>query len=112
MINKTAHIPVLLEETIKALSIKNEEFYIDATFGLGGYSKAILEAKKCKVLGNITMDSFVLDVTNLKGKSLKEGDYLCLLDNTNIKNIVTKLDIISYELLTIMGNRLLRKYNS
>ena len=57
------------------------------------------------------MDSFVLDVTDLKEKLVKEGDYLCLLDNTNIKNIVTKLDIISYELLTIMGNRLLRKYN-
>ena len=51
MINKTAHIPVLLEETIKALSIKNNEFYVDATFGLGGYSKAILEANKCRVLG-------------------------------------------------------------
>ena len=51
MIDKIAHTPVLLEETIKALSIKNEEFYIDATFGVGGYSKAILEEKKCKVLG-------------------------------------------------------------
>ena len=51
MINKTSHIPVLLEETIDALSVKNEEFYIDATFGLGGYSRAILERKKCTVLG-------------------------------------------------------------
>ena len=51
MINTTAHIPVLLEETINALSIKNEEFYIDATFGLGGYSRAILEKKNCTVLG-------------------------------------------------------------
>ena len=51
MINKTAHIPVLLEETINALSVKNEKFYIDATFGLGGYTRAILEKKNCKVLG-------------------------------------------------------------
>ena len=51
MINKTAHIPVLLKETINALSIKNEKFYIDATFGLGGYTRAILEKKNCKVLG-------------------------------------------------------------
>ena len=51
MINKTAHIPVLLEETINALSLKNEKFYIDATFGLGGYTRAILERKNCKVLG-------------------------------------------------------------
>ena len=51
MINKTAHIPVLLEETINALSLKNKKFYIDATFGLGGYTRAILERKNCKVLG-------------------------------------------------------------
>jgi alanine racemase len=74
-------------------------------------SSFFIMKKKCRIIGNVTMDSFVLDVTDLKEKLLKEGDYLCLLDNTNIKNIVTKLDIISYELLTIMGNRLLRKYN-
>ena len=50
MVNETQHIPVLLEETLNALAIKDEEFYIDATFGLGGYSKAILEQNNCKVL--------------------------------------------------------------
>jgi 16S rRNA (cytosine1402-N4)-methyltransferase len=50
MVNENQHIPVLLEETINALAIKEEEFYIDATFGLGGYSKAILEQNNCKVL--------------------------------------------------------------
>ena len=50
MINKTPHIPVLLKEALNALSIKDEEFYIDATFGLGGYTKAILEENNCKVL--------------------------------------------------------------
>ncbi len=70
-----------------------------------------IKKKKCTIIGNVTMDSFVLDVTNLKEKLLKEGEYLCLLDNSNIKNILNKLDLISYELLTLMGNRLLRKYN-
>ena len=50
MVNKNQHIPVLLEETLNALAIKDEEFYIDATFGLGGYSTAILEQNNCKVL--------------------------------------------------------------
>ena len=50
MINKNPHIPVLLKEALNALSIKDEEFYIDATFGLGGYTKAILEENNCKVL--------------------------------------------------------------
>ena len=35
--------------------------------------------KKCNIIGNITMDSFILDVTNINGKLLKEGEYLCLL---------------------------------
>ena len=70
-----------------------------------------IRKKKCNIIGNVTMDSFVLDVTNLKEKSLKEGEYLCLLDNTNIRNILNKIDLISYELLTLMGDRLLRKYN-
>ena len=67
--------------------------------------------KKCNIIGNVTMDSFVLDITNLKEKLLNEGEYLCLLDNTNIKKLLNNLDLISYELLTLMGNRLLRKYN-
>ncbi len=74
-------------------------------------SSFLIKRKKCSIIGNVTMDSFVLDVTNLKEKQLKEGEYLCLLDNTNIKNILNKLDLISYELLTLMGSRLLRKYN-
>ena len=58
------------------------------------------------------MDSFVLDITNLKEKLLKEGEYLCFLDKTNIKKILNNLDLISYELLTLMGDRLSRQYNS
>lgn len=37
------HIPALLEETIKLLVINPEGVYIDATFGGGGHSRAIIE---------------------------------------------------------------------
>ena len=50
MINQSQHLPVLLKEALSALSVKDEQFYIDATFGLGGYTKAILEKSNCKVL--------------------------------------------------------------
>ena len=37
------HIPVLLDEVVDALAIVPGERHVDATFGAGGYTKAILE---------------------------------------------------------------------
>ncbi|MDH6232466.1 16S rRNA (cytosine1402-N4)-methyltransferase [Mesorhizobium soli] len=38
------HIPVLLEEVIAALALKQGETIVDGTFGAGGYTRAILAA--------------------------------------------------------------------
>jgi len=45
------HIPVLISEVLEALAPKDGETYIDGTFGAGGYTRAILEAANCTVLG-------------------------------------------------------------
>ena len=91
-----------------------------ATVGLGyadGWLRLLkpnsvffIENEKCKIVGNITMDSFVLDITDIKNNKLKEGDHICLLDNSNIEHILKNNNIISYELLTLMGDRLHRNY--
>ena len=44
------HIPVMINEVIKALDVKNGGVYADATFGFGGYSRSILQAADCKVI--------------------------------------------------------------
>jgi len=49
MNDKVIHIPVLLDQVIKALSLTKDEVYVDATFGLGGYTKAILKNKNCAI---------------------------------------------------------------
>ena len=50
MFYKPQHVPVLLDEIINALSVNDDELYVDATFGLGGYTKSILNKKNCKVV--------------------------------------------------------------
>lgn len=39
-----AHQPVLYAETLQALAIKKDGFYVDATFGRGGHSRGILQS--------------------------------------------------------------------
>ncbi len=40
--NKYQHQPVLLEEAVSSLGLRGDGFYLDATFGRGGHSRAIM----------------------------------------------------------------------
>lgn len=44
------HIPVMLSEVLEALKPSDGNIYVDATFGNGGYSEAILKSANCKVI--------------------------------------------------------------
>jgi 16S rRNA (cytosine1402-N4)-methyltransferase len=45
------HTPVMLTEVVEALAPRADALYVDATFGAGGYTRAILDAAQCVVFG-------------------------------------------------------------
>jgi 16S rRNA (cytosine1402-N4)-methyltransferase len=45
------HVPVMLDEVLRHLGVRDGGIYVDGTFGAGGYARAILNAAECRVFG-------------------------------------------------------------
>jgi 16S rRNA (cytosine1402-N4)-methyltransferase len=45
----SAHVPVMLDEVMAVLAPRDDAIYVDATFGGGGYTAALLERARCTV---------------------------------------------------------------
>lgn len=45
------HVPVLLDQTIESLDVRDGGVYVDGTFGAGGYARAILSVAAAHVIG-------------------------------------------------------------
>mgnify|MGYP001186789595 CR=1 FL=1 len=74
MPERSDHIPVLLDEVISALKPEAGGFYLDGTFGAGGYSQALLKAADCKVLGidcDMTVSSYAQDLLAIYPKKFQ-----------------------------------------
>ncbi len=92
-----------------------------ATLGIG-YADGILrlfrknlnlkiKGKLCKIVGSITMDSIIIDVTEVNPKYIKIGGYLEIINEDFISNInLKKFKISIYELFTLLSNRINRIY--
>jgi 16S rRNA (cytosine1402-N4)-methyltransferase len=50
-VTAAAHTPVLLAEVVAALAPRDGSIIVDGTFGAGGYSRALLDAAPCRVIG-------------------------------------------------------------
>ena len=96
------HKPVLLTEVLEHLKPKDGEVYVDATFGAGGYTTAILESANCKVYA-IDRDENAIEIA----KKLKEkfpnnfffmpGKFSQMLDLLE-QEAVDKIDGIVFDL--------------
>jgi len=85
MIN-THHRPVMLSESLEALNLRPNGKYIDATFGAGGHSRAMLEHKLSLLA--IDQDAGVLQYEKELRKSLSEEQNANFkLSLTNFRNL-------------------------
>ena len=92
-----------------------------ATLGLGyadGYPRslgnrgyAVVLGTRVPVVGRVSMDSLVIDVTRLPMDAIRCGDLVELLgENVRVDELAALAGTISYELLTRLGQRLERRY--
>ena len=82
------HKSVLLEESIKALQIKEDGIYVDATLGYGGHSYEILRRLKRGFLFAFDQDSNAILVSHEKLEPLGSNYKLI---SSNFENMVLEL---------------------
>ena len=99
------HLPVMIAETLDALAIRPDGFYVDCTFGRGGHSAAVLQ-----LLGTtgrlLAMDRDAAAVDSTEAKNLLEdsrfllvhGNFSGLVQQTERLGMVGKVDGIVMDL--------------
>ena len=103
------HVPVMLDEVLLALGPKADAVYVDATFGAGGYTRAILEAADCRVVGLDRDPAAIADgqglATKFVGKlTLVEGrfgvmsEHLASLGLEKVQGVVLDVGVSSMQL--------------
>ena len=92
------HFPVMLSEIIQISSPSRGGFFVDCTFGGGGYSKALLKFPKTKVLG-IDRDNAVIPTAKKFEKNFKDRFKFYKLKFSQIDKIINnEVDAIIFDL--------------
>ncbi len=85
-----SHEPVMLAEVLSVLKPRDGGIYVDGTFGAGGYTRAILDKARCKVVaidrdpdairvGRVLVQTYGERLTLIEGRF---GDMQALLSDT------------------------------
>ena len=91
-----SHIPVLKNETIELLNIKDNGIYVDGTIGGAGHSKAIEQKAKIKMLVGIDQDIEALETAK---KNLSDYDNVIFVNDNfkNIDEVLSRLKIVKVD---------------
>lgn len=103
------HVPVMLDEVLRALGPESGAIYVDGTFGAGGYTRAILEAADCRVValdrdpaaiagGQGLASEFVGRLTLVEGRFGALSDHLASLGLGKVQGVVLDVGVSSMQL--------------
>jgi alanine racemase len=102
--------------TVAVLPIGYSNGYLRS---LSNKAFVLVEGVRCPVVGRVTMDQIIVDVTaaTLSGRIPKIGDEAVIMgdqkgESISVDEIAKWADTISYEILCSLGNRLPRVYHS
>lgn len=72
--------------------------------------EVLIKGQKAPIIGKVCMDSFMVDVTDIK--DIEVGDEVIIWDNENItlEELAKKCDTINYEILCSISERVPRKF--
>jgi alanine racemase len=94
------------DSTIAVIPIGYADGY-DRRLG-NGIGEVLIKGQRCPVIGNVCMDTCMIDITDIEAK---EGDEVIIFDNKlTINEIAGKLNTIPYEILTSVSPRVKRIY--
>ena len=105
MNNLDYHIPVMLNEVLEYLNPKDDEIFVDCTFGAGGYARKILEKANCKLIGIDRDESVKIFANDVKTKfgdrfefyNDKYSNIEKILDNRKVDGIVLDVGVSSMQ---------------
>jgi 16S rRNA (cytosine1402-N4)-methyltransferase len=87
------HVPVMKEEVLKNLNVKNYGIYVDSTIGLGGHAEGILRlANDCTLIG-IDRDDKAIEIAR---ERLNKYQHVHLIQET-LSNITTVVGNLGYD---------------
>lgn len=105
MNNLDYHIPVMLNEVLECLNPKDDEIFVDCTFGAGGYARKILKKANCKLIGIDRDESVKIFADDVKTKfgdrfefyNDKYSNIEKILDNRKVDGIVLDVGVSSMQ---------------
>ena len=89
------HVPVLLNEVIESLDIKEDGIYLDLTLGRGGHSEEILKRLSNKgLLIGVDQDETAIKESEERLSKLKDKNFKIVRDNfSNVSKILKDFNI-------------------